>query len=367
MSVLETLLLENSINYHTIGTFMIKNPTDKQLRTFKMIIYMFTNKINGKKYIGRTINKFIDRYVGCRWWENPSNKYLKNSIEKYGIENFEISILEYGVIDKEDLKRLEELYIKEYNCRYPNGYNYLPGGEDFSDTTLLSQLNAERLSKDYKFYDHKINKIIDVHNLSKFCRDNNLSSTMMSNVANGYYKKHKQYTLIDVLIKKWNLISPSGENFIVLEGELRPFCKKNNIHKSGISELCKGKISQYLGWICPDFKFPEKRIFKIKSPDGIVYDLIDGQVDDFCKKNNLSSGSIYSVLAGRTIHHKEWTLPETIVEYHEVINTDNEIIKIPKLEKCIAKFVKENNLKYDAFFHLFTGDVKCSQGWRIIK
>lgn len=61
-------------------------------------IYCITNKINGKKYVG--LSKDIYR----RWGEHkrvPFNKNSKeyhypiyNAIRKYGLENFEFSIIE---------------------------------------------------------------------------------------------------------------------------------------------------------------------------------------------------------------------------------------------------------------------------------
>lgn len=88
-----------------------------------MQIYRILNKIDGKSYIGQTQHTFEERYNKYKWWQKPSNKYLINAAEKYGIENFEIQIL------KDDIQTLEELNINEtyyanlYNTYRPNGYN----------------------------------------------------------------------------------------------------------------------------------------------------------------------------------------------------------------------------------------------------
>ena len=58
-------------------------------------IYMITNKINNKKYIGQSVR------IEIRWREhknsylkNDTNSHLYNAMKKYGIENFDFNILE---------------------------------------------------------------------------------------------------------------------------------------------------------------------------------------------------------------------------------------------------------------------------------
>ena len=58
----------------------------------KGIIDKITNKVNNKSYIGQT------RYsLEFRWRQHQhkkDNTYFHNAIKKYGVDNFELSILE---------------------------------------------------------------------------------------------------------------------------------------------------------------------------------------------------------------------------------------------------------------------------------
>ena len=101
------------------------------------IIYKIRNKINNKIYIGQTIRKFKKRYSG-ELEKRTHNEHLKRSIQKYGIENFEIDEEFDIAYSKEELDKLEDMYIKIYNCCDENyGYNNKFGGANgrFSEQT----------------------------------------------------------------------------------------------------------------------------------------------------------------------------------------------------------------------------------------
>lgn len=105
-------------------------------------IYIWTNKINGKSYIGQTLNKSGYKE---RWsqhvrsankkedlsWNGKENRFYK-AIRDVGQDSFDMDILECIKMDtKEELKsKLDELeieYISKYDS-YKNGYNSTIGG-----------------------------------------------------------------------------------------------------------------------------------------------------------------------------------------------------------------------------------------------
>jgi group I intron endonuclease len=72
-----------------------------------MVIYLTTNLINNKKYIGKDINN-NPKYLG-------SGSVLKKAIKKYGKENFKKEILEY-CNSKEELCQREEYWLNFHNA-----------------------------------------------------------------------------------------------------------------------------------------------------------------------------------------------------------------------------------------------------------
>lgn len=94
-------------------------------------IYMYTNLINGKAYIGQSINiekrrQTHEQRAYCSSKSNKEyNKAFYKAIRKYGIENFKFEILK--TCKQEELNYWEIYYIDLYDT-YKKGYNEDAGG-----------------------------------------------------------------------------------------------------------------------------------------------------------------------------------------------------------------------------------------------
>ena len=97
----------------------------KEELPYKGGIYLFENKINGKVYVGQSVN--IHKRIINHFNSNPE-LYFHRALKKYGIENFNIYILEY-LEQKEEMNTREIYYIDKYNSNNPDfGYNLTKGG-----------------------------------------------------------------------------------------------------------------------------------------------------------------------------------------------------------------------------------------------
>ena len=91
-------------------------------------IYLITNLINGKQYVGKTKYSLAHRFR-----QHCNNDYYKthihNAIKKYGRENF--TIAQICTCNDDCWKELEQFYIKKYHTHYSEGgYNTTWGGDD---------------------------------------------------------------------------------------------------------------------------------------------------------------------------------------------------------------------------------------------
>jgi group I intron endonuclease len=147
----------------------------------KGIIYIIKNNINGKVYIGQTIQKLKDRwYRHCGksgLSKNELNMHIKRAILKYGKENFTIEVLEE--CNQCDLNEREKYYIKKYDS-YNSGYNHTKGGQDGSQPSFRkipeekhvevielynSGLSLRCIADDYNVDKHTIKHILTHYNV----------------------------------------------------------------------------------------------------------------------------------------------------------------------------------------------------------
>lgn len=89
-------------------------------------IYCYQNLINNKKYIGQSVD-LENRRKNFKPNRLYSNKYLKNDVDKYGIENFRYTILTH--CKEEELNYFERFYISRLRTTDRTyGYNIQNGG-----------------------------------------------------------------------------------------------------------------------------------------------------------------------------------------------------------------------------------------------
>ena len=100
----------------------------------KNCVYLFTNKVNGKKYVGQAVDsaRRYKQHIATSYRDNGSRDYncpFHNAIRKYGIENFTFEIL-LDNLTKEEMDYWEIYYIQFYDTLVNSGkgYNVAAGG-----------------------------------------------------------------------------------------------------------------------------------------------------------------------------------------------------------------------------------------------
>lgn len=301
------------------------------LKDYKMIIYKIENKKNGKIYIGQSIKSFHKRYCAGKWWKpTECPRGLRQSVEKYGKENFEVSILEHSISNFGVLDSLERAYISKYNCIFPNGYNFEGGGQQYgkkvSDDTRKKQSSSGRIrySKDHILYDRD-GKEYRFSIIKDFAKKYGLNYSRLCSVCKGVVKRHRGFTADKNFPVNNKYLKPKLHILVDKNGNeytfynIKDFALKHNISCSHLGNVLNGKKLSAKGFM---LKNPRKTMQKswvgTKNPkskyktvilekDGKQITLTDNIIK-FAHSVGGVSGNLYGLINGKNKSFKGYKL-----------------------------------------------------------
>ena len=93
------------------------------------VIYKLTNLVNGRGYTGKAVrfHRRMYEHMTGHTGRDQEMQLVDKKIEEYGVENFEVEILEMRV-PKDRLLEYEASWMRLMNTMVPNGYNVMPPG-----------------------------------------------------------------------------------------------------------------------------------------------------------------------------------------------------------------------------------------------
>jgi group I intron endonuclease len=222
-------------------------------------IYQIVCTETNKRYIGSAKNlrqRWNDHRKLLRY-DKHKNDYLQKAWNKYGENNFRFLIIEF-VSEVNALLQREQMWLDVsqsydeklgFNIATKAGSNI---GRKFPKE--FGDLISSKKKMDWPGFINPEGQEVVISNLWKFCHENNLHFGAMWNLANGKgriksYKgwrfKGNDYTRI---LKEYDgFIDPSG-GFVEPITKLNEFCKKNNLSTTKMILLHQGKRKSHKGW-----------------------------------------------------------------------------------------------------------------------
>ena len=199
-------------------------------------IYKITNLVTKQVYIGSTVSKVsrrINAHKNQLRKNKHVNKHFQNSWNKYGEENFEFEILEYG-LDTKVLHERENFYINLYQTRdREKGFNKQMAPGEIWEPPVFDACRGDKIAQKFVpegyIVTYPNNKEELIGNLCKFARDNNLNPKCLFDCVVGRQGSHKGYKVkytnprlqktwqstFDNKLQSYVLFSPEGERFEV--------------------------------------------------------------------------------------------------------------------------------------------------------
>lgn len=282
-------------------------------------IYKITNQVNGKSYIGQSIN------IQQRWKQHRTNAMVRDetlykAFQKYGIEHFSFEIIEE--CSEQLLDDREQYYISYYNT-YNNGYNMTRGG----------QLNKKTYNKEIFDLWDKGKSILEIANILNISRsmiwqrlqNYNNYSVIESNQRGGkqaYSTMIAKGTLPIHMQPKFIYQYDIWGNYIKTWSSAKEIHRELGIDNSLIGQVLSGKYLQAGGYQWKNKQDKADNIeHQIKLKFGIVQQNLSGQIVnlwssliDIEKNSIMKKSSISKCLNGhqKTAYGFLWRYDYTI-------------------------------------------------------
>jgi group I intron endonuclease len=341
---------------------------------FKTGIYEIINKVNGKKYIGSAAqdeNEFRARtgfYV--RWYLHISNlqdegvihhcRHLQNSWNFHGHENFEFRILEF--CEPDNCIEREQYYLDLYwysgtlynTCRNAGSTRGIERTEEWCKNI------GDAKAQDWEFISPE-GELVNIHNLAKFCRDNDLQTSLMGHVYAGKRNHHQGWSAVGsgYVHMKYEFVSPEGVTYKF--PDLANFCKEHGLCQPAMSavHLNKGNdtgLKQYKGWHLPG---EAPKVYYLLSPEGEIVSTTN--LSSLCEKYGLNSGSLSQMLLGNINHHHGWSTPERPYnpEVKQILSPDGILFEFTNTKK----FCEDHELCHKGMSAVLTGSRNHYKKW----
>lgn len=208
-----------------------------------MKIYLITNTINDKKYVGQTVQTLKQRFARHSWKCNNGRSAIASAIQKYGKDEFTIELIEECTSQTE--LNIRELYwIEYYNTLSPNGYNLRSTIDGRGSCSEETKLKISKANKGRKASLETIERLRKSHLGQQMSEE---TKKKLSKLWSGIRPcKLAQENNYKAKTKIYQMLSPTGEHVQIID--MAKFCKENGYCKGKMSELVQGKRQIYRGW-----------------------------------------------------------------------------------------------------------------------
>lgn len=315
----------------------------------KKDIYIIRNTINDKCYIGQSVDyryRFRKHCETARRNNFKYKSYLYNAMNKLGIENFYVELLESQV---EDYNEKEIFYIQHFNTMRPNGYNLAAGGGGHPNLSGIENHNAKITSQEdleaiYDELEHS------TYSLSEIAKHYGVSFSIIQNINAGetYKLPDQTYPIREMTLSKQKL------------DRLTYDLKYSNLSYAELGKLYNISTQQVKSINCGScwhrdyLTYPIRRMVFVGNDEiyeQIQKDLLSTSISivDLAKKYNCSQQTIERINTGKTHRNQSLQYPlrkpklssQDVREIHQLLLQNevsiNEISARYKVSNAIIK------------------------------
>lgn len=224
-----------------------------------MYIYIITNRINGKKYVGQT-SKTVQARFGRHCWRSSAKRPspVDIAIQKYGKDSFYVETVCF-CSSQGELDNMEIFYAKAINTFCPNGYNLRAG----KGRGIVSELTKSRIRL------ANLGKKVSIETRLKQSESHrgktqSIQTRLKLSIANRgkagsalCYKRASEKNQ-----KTYYLLNPSGHQVTIVN--MRKFSLSNGLSQFKMCDMYAGNKNHHHGWRRDFIKAPLDNRKKIR-------------------------------------------------------------------------------------------------------
>ena len=279
------------------------------------VIYAYKRKdINKIVYIGQTVNlnNRHYRHIKIDPYDDTLKEYnypLSRGIRKYGEDNYELIILEEGLL-REQLNEKEKYWIKYYNTfNDPSKYNYTPGGElsfttaKFEDEIIEEVKSLLEQRVDYKTIKDRTGisiSLISEINTGKRRRDRNRTYPI-NEMTRGRKINSEQLQEIICLLQNTDMTCAEiGQKYNVSGAAIQKISDGSNQRQEGITYPIRTRIIPH-----------RKHTLTAEELSELCNDIINTNIsfNQLANKYNISTTTVYNINKGTSRKNDKYTYP----------------------------------------------------------
>lgn len=181
----------------------------------KYCVYVHTNKVNGKMYVGQTCQKPEYRWSNGTGYTGST--YFYRAIQKYGWNNFEHEVVASN-LTKEEADNFERLLIKMFNTTDGNnGYNLTDGGDGMTGFKHSSETKEKMRQNNLGANNNNYGRHLSENQKRKISEFN-------SGVNNYSARAVLQYDLQGNFVQKWDYIRQAASALNITASNISACC-----------------------------------------------------------------------------------------------------------------------------------------------
>lgn len=268
----------------------------------KKDIYIITNDINDKIYVGQSVNtkERFSKHISDAI-HNRDNMLIHKAIRKYGKEHFTCAILEHRI---ENYNEREQYWIQRLNTLQPNGYNIAIGGAGIG--AGIESPMASIKSEDVLFQIRT--QLRDTNTpMEKIAKTFGVGLDTITGINTGKYYKDSN---VEYPIRESRIWSKDICKQLVyalryeLDKSLIEIAKEYNIDYSQLSKFNNGQ-THYMAWVQYPIRI-SKEIKVEEVVEKIIDDLLNSQLSqkEIAKRYNVSAMTVSNINTGKR-HERE--------------------------------------------------------------